>query len=177
MDFEKATIVSQGEYLRMIELKTAVLIAASAKIGAIFGGADDKDAEILYEFGRNLGLAFQIQDDILDTYGDVKVFGKISGGDIIAGKKTFLYVKAMEIATSDQRKKLQELYSAETSDPGAKIKNVTEIYDQLNIKFISENLAGEYLKIALSFLERAVAPQERKRELVQMTGSLAGRDR
>jgi geranylgeranyl diphosphate synthase type II len=177
MDFEKAAIVSHSEYLRMIELKTAVLIAASAKIGAIFGGADDKEAEILYEFGRNLGLAFQIQDDILDTYGDVKVFGKISGGDIIAGKKTFLYVRAMEIATSDQRKKLQELYSAETTDPGAKIKNVTEIYDQLNIKFISENLAGEYLKIALSFLEKAVAPQERKKELVQMTGSLAGRDR
>ena len=88
----------------------------------------------LYEFGRNLGLAFQIQDDILDTYGDMKVFGKVSGGDIIAGKKTFLYVKAMEIAASDQRKKLQELYSADTSDSEAKIKNVTEIFDQLNIK-------------------------------------------
>jgi geranylgeranyl diphosphate synthase type II len=177
MDFEKATIVSQDEYLRMIELKTAVLIAASVKIGTLFGGADDKEAETLYEFGRNLGLAFQIQDDILDTYGDVKVFGKVSGGDIIVGKKTFPYVKAMEIATSDQRKKLQELYSAETSDPEAKIKNVTEIYDQLNIKFISENLAGDYLKNALSYLEKAGAPQERKQELIQMTGSLAGRDR
>jgi geranylgeranyl diphosphate synthase, type II len=177
MDFEKATIVSQDEYLRMIELKTAVLIAASVKIGALFGGTDDKEAEILYEFGRNLGLAFQIQDDILDTYGDVKVFGKVSGGDIIAGKKTFPYVKAMEIAASDQRKKLQELYSAETSDSEVKIKNVTEIYDQLNIKFISENLAGDYLKNALSFLEKAGVPQERKEELIQMTGSLAGRDR
>jgi geranylgeranyl diphosphate synthase type II len=82
MDFEKATIVSHEEYLRMIELKTAVLIASSVKIGAMFGGADDKDAGTLYEFGRNLGLAFQIQDDILDTYGDMKVFGKISGGDV-----------------------------------------------------------------------------------------------
>jgi len=177
MDFEKATIVSQNEYLRMIELKTAVLIAASVKIGALFGGADDKEAETLYEFGRNLGLAFQIQDDILDTYGDVKVFGKVSGGDIVAGKKTFPYVKAMEIAASDQRRKLQELYSAETSDTETKIKNVTEIYDQLNIKAISENLAGEYLKNALGFLEKAGAPQERKAELIQMTGSLAGRDR
>ncbi len=177
MDFEKATIVSQDEYLRMIELKTAVLIAASAKIGALFGGADDKEAETLYEFGRNLGLAFQIQDDILDTYGDVKVFGKVSGGDIVAGKKTFPYVKAMEIAVSDQRKKLQELYSAETTDAEAKIKSVTEIYDQLNIKFISENLAGEYLRNALSFLEKSGVPQERKEELILMTGSLAGRDR
>jgi geranylgeranyl diphosphate synthase type II len=177
MDFEKATIVSHEEYLRMIELKTAVLIAASAKIGAIFGGADEKDAEPLYEYGRNLGLAFQIQDDILDTYGDVKVFGKISGGDIIAGKKTFLYVKATEILSSEQRKRLQEIYSAETSDPEAKIKMVTEIYDQLNIKSISENLAGDYLKAALICLEKTGAPQERKEELIQMTGSLSGRDR
>jgi len=176
MDFEKATIVSHDEYLRMIELKTAVLIAASVRIGAIFGGADEKDAEILYEFGRNLGLAFQIQDDILDTYGDMKVFGKISGGDIIAGKKTFLYVKATEIASQEQRKKLHELYASEVSDPEAKIKMVTEIYDQLNIKYISENLAGDYLKNALSFLEKAGAPQERKEELVQMTGSLVGRE-
>lgn len=177
MDFEKATIVSQNEYLRMIELKTAVLIAASVKIGAIFGSADDKEAEIMYEFGRHLGLAFQIQDDILDTYGDVKVFGKVSGGDIAAGKKTFLYVKAMELAASDLRKKLQELYSSETSDHEAKIRNVTEIYDHLNIKFISENLATEYLKTALSYLEKAGVPQERKEELIQMTGSLSGRDR
>lgn len=177
MDFEKATIVSHEEYLRMIELKTAVLIAASVKIGAMFGGADVKDAEILYEYGRNLGLAFQIQDDILDTYGDMKVFGKISGGDIIAGKKTFLYVKATEIASQEQRKKLQEIYASEISDPEAKIKMITEIYDQLKIKYISENLAGDFLKNALGFLEKAGAPQERKEELIQMTGSLAGRER
>jgi geranylgeranyl diphosphate synthase type II len=177
MDFEKATIVSQEEYLRMIELKTAALIAASVKIGAIFGGADEKDTESLYEYGRSLGFAFQIQDDILDTYGDMKVFGKTSGGDIIAGKKTFLYVKATEIASQEQRKKLQEIYSSGISDPETKIKMVTEIYDQLNIKNISENLAADYLKNALGFLDRAAAPQERKEELVQMTGSLEGRER
>jgi geranylgeranyl diphosphate synthase type II len=176
MDFEKATIISHDEYLRMIELKTAVLIAASVKIGAIFGGADEKDAEILYEYGRNLGLAFQIQDDILDSYGDMKVFGKISGGDIIAGKKTFLYVKATEIASQEQRKKLHEIYGSEISDPETKIKMVTEIYDQLNIKYISEKLAGDYLKNALGFLDKAGAPQERKAELIQMTGSLVGRE-
>ena len=177
MDFEKATIVSHEEYLRMIELKTAVLIASSVKIGAMFGGADDKDAETLYEFGRNLGLAFQIQDDILDTYGDMKVFGKTSGGDIIAGKKTFLYVKATEIASSEQRKKLQEIYTSEISDPVAKIKKVTEIFDQLNIRVISENLAADYLKTASGFLEKTGVPQERKKELILMTESLAERDR
>ena len=95
IDFEKTSVISEEEYIRMIELKTAVLLAASAKIGAIIGGAEDKDSDLLYEFGRNLGLAFQIQDDLLDIYGDTKVFGKIHGGDIISNKKTFLLVKAL----------------------------------------------------------------------------------
>ena len=104
MDYEKASIVSHEEYLRMIELKTAVLVAAAVKTGAIIGGADDKDAELLYEFGRNLGLAFQVQDDLLDVWGDTKVFGKTQGGDIVANKKTFPFVKAMETATGTQVK-------------------------------------------------------------------------
>ena len=176
MDFEKAVVVSHEEYLRMIELKTAVLIAASVKIGAMFGSADEKEAEALYEYGRNLGLAFQIQDDILDTYGDIKVFGKTSGGDIIAGKKTMLYVKASEIASPEQKKKLHDIYSSETADHSAKIKSVTEIYDQLNIKNISENLSNDYLRTALYSLEKVSVQQERKEELILMTGSLEGRD-
>ena len=176
MDYEKAKIVSLEEYMRMIELKTAVLIAASAKIGAVFGGAGEKDAETLYEFGKNLGLAFQIQDDLLDTYGDVKVFGKVSGGDIVAGKKTFLFVKALEIASPSQRKKLQEIYSLGESEPESRIKMTTEIFDQLDIRQISENLAGHYLKTALGFLERTAVPHERKEELILMTESLSGRE-
>ena len=176
MDYEKATIVSHDEYLKMIELKTAALIAASVRIGAIFGGADDRECELIYEYGRNLGLAFQIQDDLLDTYGDSKVFGKISGGDIVASKKTFLYVKALEIATSAQKKKLQEEYMAEIPDPETKVKRVTDIYDQLNIKYIAENLAGDYFKTAISLLEKVGVPQERKEELILMTGSLVGRN-
>lgn len=176
MDFEKATIVSQDEYLRMIELKTAVFIAASLKIGAIYGGADDRDAELLYGFGRNLGLAFQIQDDILDVFGDMKIFGKTSGGDIIAGKKTFLFVKASEAGSLDQRKKLQDLYGSDAFEPEEKVKMITEIYDLLNIKFISEKVVAEYLKNALGYLEKVSVAQERKEELIQMTSSLAGRD-
>lgn len=176
MDYEKATIVSDEEYLRMIGLKTAALIAASVRIGALFGGAEEKDAELLYEFGRNLGLAFQIQDDLLDTYGDIKVFGKISGGDIVASKKTFLYVKALEIANSDQKKKLQEEYLTSGSDPEAKIRNVTDIYDQLNIRSVTLTLANDYFNRALGLLEKVGVPQERKEELIRMTGSLVGRD-
>jgi len=176
MDFEKATIVSQDEYIRMIELKTAVLIAASCKIGAIYGGADDRNAELLYEFGRNLGLAFQIQDDILDVFGDMNVFGKTTGGDIIAGKKTFLYVKANEAGSPDQRKKLQELYVSGAFEPAEKVKMVSEIYDLLNIKFISEKVVAEYLRNALGCLEKVNVAHERKEELVRMTESLSGRD-
>jgi geranylgeranyl diphosphate synthase type II len=176
IDFEKAAIVSHEEYLRMIELKTAALLAASTKIGSIIGGADDKDAEILYEYGRNLGLAFQIQDDLLDIYGDIKVFGKIMGGDIISNKKTFMLVKALEIASIEQAKQLHELFGLKEFDPEAKVKKVIEIYDQLNIKNISETLANDYINTAFSLLGKVSATNERKIELVNIANSLIGRD-
>jgi geranylgeranyl diphosphate synthase, type II len=177
IDFEKAIIVSENEYLRMIELKTASLIAASAKIGAFIGGADDKDSELMQEFGKNLGLAFQLQDDLLDTYGDIKIFGKTPGADIIANKKTFLLVKALEIASPEQYKQLQELFSMKEFDPDAKIKTVVSIYDQLNIKTITENFANDYISKAFSLLEKAGTDRERKSELAKVAGSLIGRDR
>lgn len=175
IDYEKALIVSEEEYLRMIELKTAVLLAASAKIGAIIGGAEDKDADLMYEFGRNLGLAFQIQDDLLDIYGDVKVFGKMPGGDIVANKKTLLLVKALEIATTEQRKGLNELF--EISDPEEKVRKVVAIYDQLDIKSVTERLANEYINISFSLLERISIDRERKKELTLIASSLIGRDK
>ena len=176
IDFEKAAIVSHEEYLRMIELKTAALLAASAKIGAIIGGADEKDSEILYEFGKNLGLAFQIQDDLLDIYGDIKVFGKIMGGDIISNKKTFMLVKALEIASIEQAKLLHEQFNLKEFDPETKVKKVTEIYDQLNIKNISESLANEYINTSFNLLGKISVTNERKTELVNIANSLIGRD-
>jgi geranylgeranyl diphosphate synthase type II len=176
IDYEKATIVSHEEYLRMIELKTAVLLAASAKIGSIIGGADDKDSDLLYEFGRNLGLAFQIQDDLLDIYGDVKVFGKIVGGDIISNKKTFMLVKALEIASIEQAKQLHEQFALKEFDPEIKVKKVVDLYDQLNIKNISERLATDYINTAFSLLEKIGVINERKAELVNIGNSLIGRD-
>ena len=177
MDYEKAAIVSHKEYIRMIELKTSVLLAASVKIGALIGGADDKDSELLYEFGRNLGLAFQIQDDLLDIYGDAKVFGKVAGGDIISNKKTFLLVKALEIATGKQLKKLKVLFSSKEFDPETKVREVLGIYDQLNIRSETESIANEYISNAFGLLEKVGAVKERKKELAQLASSLIGRDK
>lgn len=177
IDFEKSLIVSQAEYIRMIELKTSVLLAASAKIGAIIGGADEKDSDLLYEFGRNLGLAFQIQDDLLDIYGDAKVFGKMAGGDIVANKKTFLLIKALETASSAQSKKLHELFSRNDTDPDLKISEVISIYDQLNIKSLTENIANEFFNSAFILLEKVSVDKERKKELTLLASSLIGRDK
>jgi geranylgeranyl diphosphate synthase type II len=177
MDFEKISFVSQNEYLRMIELKTAVLLAASSKIGAIIGNARDKDSDLLYEFGKNLGLAFQIQDDLLDVYGDLNLFGKISGGDIVTNKKTFLLVKAIEVATGSTSKKLLALLLAKEFDPELKIKAVIDIYDQLNIRTITEDIAKEYISVALGNLEKVSVDKERKSELHQMAASLIGRNK
>jgi geranylgeranyl diphosphate synthase, type II len=177
MDFEKASIVSNEEYLRMIELKTAVLLAASSKIGAIIGNAGDKDSDLLYEFGKNLGLAFQIQDDLLDVYGDAKVFGKISGGDIVTNKKTYLLVKALEIATGSTLKKLQQILLDKEFDPAQKVKDVIEIYDQLKIRNYTEKLAEEYISAAINYLEKVGVDKERKRELNLAAVSLSGRNK
>jgi geranylgeranyl diphosphate synthase type II len=177
MNFEKIATVSREEYLQMIELKTAVLIAASAKIGGIIGGAGEEDAAMLYNFGRSLGLAFQLQDDLLDLYGDVKVFGKISGGDISANKKTFLYVRALETASASQQKRLHELFSDVSSDQEEKVTEVASVYDKLGVKEATEQLVSDYFSEAMGFLERTVVAAERKDEIIQLTGTLIGREK
>ncbi len=177
MDFEKAVVVTQGEYLRMIELKTAVLLAASLKIGSIAGNGDDRDSEFLYEFGKNLGLAFQIQDDLLDIWGDARKFGKKPGGDIVANKKTLPLVKAFEIATGTRLKQLKKLFSGKEDDTEEKIIKVMEIYDQLNIKRITEDLANDYFTRAFGFLDKVNVDGKRKKELTLSASSLIGRDR
>ena len=177
IDFEKTSVISEEEYIRMIELKTSVLLAASAKIGAIIGGAEERDSDLLYEFGRNLGLAFQIQDDLLDIYGDVKIFGKIHGGDIISNKKTLLLVKALEAASGEQLTKLHELFSLKEFDPETKVKMVADLYDQLKVRSVTEEIAGNYIKTAFDLLEKVGAVKERKEELNRMVSSLIGRDR
>jgi len=176
MDYEKAAFVSQEEYLRMIELKTAVLVAAAVKTGAVIGGGDDKDSELLYEFGRNLGLAFQVQDDLLDVWGDTKVFGKTHGGDIVANKKTFPFVKAMEMATGVQLKHLQKLFSGSEPDPDIKVRKVIELYEQLNLREVTETLAYDYINKAFGYLQKVSVDESRKKEMTNLAISLIGRD-
>jgi len=177
MDYEKAALITHEEYLRMIELKTAVLVAASLRIGAIIGGAEDKDSDMLGEFGRCLGLAFQIQDDMLDIWGNTKIFGKTAGGDIAANKKTFPLVKAMETASGNQLKQLQKLFSMNDPDHRGKVSEVISIFNRLGIKEITEALANDYIEKAFGLLSKVNVDNERKNELENLARSLIGRDR
>jgi len=133
MNFETKIDVTTDEYIKMITLKTAVLLAASLKIGAIIGGATLKDANLLYNYGINLGIAFQLQDDYLDVYGDVKTFGKKIGGDIVSNKKTYLLISAIENAKDENKHKLLNLLYNKHIKSHEKIKEVTDIYNDLNI--------------------------------------------
>lgn len=177
MDYEKTPMITQAEYLRMIELKTAALVAASMKIGALIGGESEKDAEILYESGINLGLAFQIQDDLLDIWGEMKLFGKKSGGDILANKKTYPFIRALELASGEQLRHLQELYSPEKEyDPEVKVTSVKNIYENLYIREKTETLANDYISNAFALLDKVSVDNTRKKELVKLTCSLIGRE-
>jgi len=175
MNFEETLTVTEEEYLNMIELKTAVLIAASLKIGAILGGASEKDADDLYAFGRNLGIAFQLQDDLLDTYGDTDVIGKMRGTDIIDNKKTFLMINALEKASSSERETLTSWLTRKKFDPAEKINAVTDIYDNLNIRQLTVVRIKDFYKAALASLDRLNKPVENKRELFNFASYLLNR--
>ncbi|MCF8223677.1 MAG: polyprenyl synthetase family protein [Bacteroidales bacterium] len=177
MDFEKINYVTHTDYLRMIELKTAVLLAASLKIGAIIGGAEPEEAQKIYDFGRNMGLAFQIQDDLLDAYGDAAQFGKNIGLDIVSNKKTILLLKAMELASGEQLKMLNEQTQTLDFDPGEKVAAVKAIYDELNVKTIVEEMASNYINLAYSSLEEVNVEEQRKEELQNLAAYLLKRTR
>ena len=178
MDFEKKDFIVEEDYIHMIRLKTAVLIAASLKIGAIIGGADEKETKLLYDFGENIGLAFQIQDDILDIWSDEKVFGKVHGGDIASNKKTFPFIKALELANVDQARKLRQLYSPKcTTKKEEKIKEVSAVFDELKIKEIATSAANAYIEKAFELLDAVNADSTRKTEMINMINSLIGRTR
>ncbi len=158
VDFETRDDVTIAEYLKMIEYKTAVLVAAALKMGGIVAGASLKEQNSIYEFGRNLGIAFQLQDDYLDAFGDPKTFGKQVGGDIIENKKTFLFIRAMDLATSDQKKELQNLYSIRPKSPMEKIESIKNVFVQsgatkelkLEIEYYTERAFEVLNSLALS---------------------------
>src|SRR5476651_554712 len=134
MSFESRDRVSADEYINMIRLKTSVLLGGALKIGALIGGANDKDADLIYTFGEQLGIAFQLQDDILDVYGDPDKFGKQVGGDIISNKKTWLLIRALELATGSQKTELDNWIGLKQLDNAEKVTAVTAIYNTLNIR-------------------------------------------
>ena len=161
MEFESRTDVTEAEYIEMIRLKTAVLLACSLKTGAIMGNASTEDATNLYEFGINIGLAFQLQDDLLDVYGDTATFGKNIGGDIICNKKTFLLIHAFELASMEQKQTLKDWIGKESFNPAEKIKTITAIYNTLNLKDITTAKMQGYYDKAMEHLSALnVSPEK-----------------
>ena len=175
IDFSKLNNINSIKYLNMVELKTAVLIGASMKMGAIVAKASDNEQENIYEFGKNLGIAFQIQDDFLDSFGDEKKFGKVIGGDIIENKKTLLYVKSMEIFTEEDKTKLTKLYSSKHLDESKKIEEVKELFLKYNIPSIIENEINYYTQLAFKKLDNLNISDHKKDFLFDFGNSLMKR--
>jgi geranylgeranyl diphosphate synthase type II len=176
MEFETRNDVGIDEYINMIRLKTAVVLGGALKIGAIIGGADSKDADLLHTFGEQLGIAFQLQDDILDVYGNPEKFGKQVGGDIIANKKTFLLIKALELADEPQAKELNKWLTTQQIDQKEKVAAVTTLYDQLQVRQYAEEAMQNYTDKAFTALDAINLPDEHKQYLRDFADGLMVRE-
>lgn len=176
MEFENRDDVTEEEYIEMIRLKTSVLLACAMKIGGILAGASAEDADNLYKFGEQVGLAFQLQDDLLDVYGDPKVFGKAVGGDITCNKKTYMLINAFQRANSEQRAELERWVSAKDFDRQEKVAAVTEIYNQIGIRHICEEKINYYFEESKKYLAKINVADERKQTLLQYTAEMMKRE-
>lgn len=177
MEFETREEVTIPEYLEMIRLKTAVLLATALQIGAVVADADEDGQHHLYDFGIGIGMAFQLQDDILDCYSDVAVFGKMRGGDILENKKTLMYLKALELASPEQRARLKSLFSGTVNiNPQRKIDEVIALYDDLKVKEEVERLMADYYRQAYTALDAVKCPADRKAPLRSYAELLSGRN-
>lgn len=160
MEFESRSDVTEEEYIEMIRLKTAVLLACALKVGAMIGGASTADADALYDYGIHIGLAFQLQDDLLDVYGDPKTFGKNIGGDILCNKKTFLLINALSAASEEQRQVMEDWMARKTYDAQEKIAAFTNLYNELSIRDLTERRIEDYYRMANEDLARlSIAPE------------------
>lgn len=176
MNYETMDNVSIEDYIKMIRLKTAVLIAASLKVGALVAGASEEDARKAYEFGENVGLTFQLQDDLLDVYSDVDKFGKTNGGDILTNKKTYLYLKAFELAQGEDLAMLKHYFSSTNFDATEKITSVTKIYNRLDIKEHTKAMMNHYYQRSLACLEHININNENKVLLKKIADDLMDRE-
>ena len=165
VDFETRNDVTIDEYIEMIRLKTSVLVAAAFKMGAIVSETDSKNADLIYDFGLNLGLAFQLQDDYLDTFGDPETFGKQIAGDIIENKKTYLYLKALQLADNKDQQKLQFFYNQKTEDNSFKINEVTRIFELYDIPLLIKNEIESYTEKAFKTLQEMTISELDKEKL------------
>ena len=175
MEFETRNDVAEEEYIEMIRLKTSVLLACALKMGAVVAGASDADANALYAFGEKVGLAFQLQDDLLDVYGDPKVFGKAIGGDITSNKKTFMLINAFNRADAETRAELERWTTATEFDPAEKIAAVTEIYNRLGIDKLAEQRIKEYFEKSRQHLDELSVSDDRKAVLREYTERMMNR--
>ena len=177
MAFETRNDVTEDEYIEMIRLKTSVLLACALKIGAILAGAPQEDADRLYQLGEQVGLAFQLQDDLLDVYGDPKVFGKAIGGDITSNKKTYMLINAVNRANAGQRQELERWISAKEFDRQEKVAAVTRLYDEIGIRQLCEEKINFYFSQARQTLAEVNVPEERKQALSQYMDELLHRNK
>ena len=175
MNFEEKMDVTIPEYVEMIRLKTAVLIGAAMKLGSLAAGAPEEDQQLLFDFGIHTGLLFQLRDDLLDTYGDAEVFGKKQFGDILANKKTYLYLKALEHTTGKDRIKLAELYANPAIDQDVKIKKVLKYFDAAGVKKQTEEKINKHFALAQAAFNSLKVSEEKKEPLKQYTERLMGR--
>ncbi len=176
MEFETRDDVTEEEYIEMIRLKTSVLLASALKIGALLGGASDKEACLLYDYGVQVGLAFQLQDDYLDVYGDPAVFGKKIGGDILCNKKTYMLINALLLADDGQRAELKRWIDAREYEPQEKIQAVTALYDQIGIRELCDKKITAYFEKAGECLNALEVDDCRKQMLREFIGSLIHRN-
>lgn len=175
MEFETRNDVTEAEYINMIRLKTSVLIANCMKLGAMLAGASKEDANNLYSYGETVGLAFQLQDDLLDVYGDPKLFGKKIGGDICCNKKTFLLIKAMELASPEQRKEIEKRMAQDTFDADEKIAYFTSLYNELGVKEICEERIAALFNDCDRYIDAVSVSDERKQAIRNFADSLLNR--
>jgi geranylgeranyl diphosphate synthase type II len=175
MDYESRFDVSISDYLKMVEYKTAVLLAAALKIGALSGGASAAEAGGLYEFGRNIGIAFQLQDDLLDVYADAAVFGKVTGNDIVSNKKTILLIEALNTASGKNRIELMEWLSRKDFNRNEKVNAIQSIYSSLHLDEAVNQRIREYHQIAIDHLEKLPVAKNRKNELFRFSEYLMNR--
>ena len=177
MTFETRSDVTEDEYIEMIRLKTSVLLACAMKIGALLADAPQEDADRLYRLGEQIGLAFQLQDDLLDVYGDPKVFGKAIGGDITSNKKTYMLINAFNRANDKQRAELTRWINAKTFNREVKVAEVTRLYDEIGIRQLCEEKINYYFELANQTLAEVNVPEERKQQIRSYMDELLHRKR